>query len=243
MIQEYQTRLTLKRKIGRNVYFLRFRCLSPKKINFRPGQYLILKVPTKEGTVSRLYSIASPSSEKKEFTLIVKLINRGIASRYFARLNSKSMVTFQGPAGFFNWQPSPRKKTLVATGTGIVPFLSMLTSLDEERKIIIPTHLFWGLADFEDIFFEEKLKQLAARNSCFTYQICLSRAIKGNSQGRQNIHFGRLTKPLLDYLKVKKNFNSDFYLCGRYPIVEAMKNVLRESNINEERIFFEKFNN
>ena len=239
MIQKYNVKLVVKKKVARRVYFFRFRCLFPQKINFKPGQYLILKVPTRNGVVSRLYSIASIPN-KGWFELIVKLIDGGIASRYFENLSLGKTIVFYGPAGLFTWRDNFRRKILIATGTGIVPFWSMLSTLGEEKRKIPLTYLFWGLANFEDIFFEKLLKEMVKKDSNFHYQICLSRA-KSIGKERKNIYFGRLTKPLINYLREEKNNQGEFYLCGRHLIVEALKTLLLKEGIREEQIFFEKF--
>ena len=239
MIQKYRVKLVVKKKIARHVYLFRFHCLSPRKISFKPGQYLILKVPTKDGLVSRLYSIAS-TPDKDWFELIIKLINGGIASRYFNNLSLEKTVIFYGPAGLFTWQNNFKKKTLVATGTGIVPFWSILSTLSEKKRRIPPTYLFWGLANFEDIFFERLIKNRAEEDANFHYQICLSQA-KSVEKKRKGIYFGRLTKPLIDHLKREENNQNEFYLCGRHLIVEALKTLLLKKGIKKDQIFFEKF--
>jgi len=243
MIKTYRTKLIAKEKLARDVYQFRFRCLSPREIDFIPGQYLILKVPIDGGTVSRLYSIGSPRSEKNQFTLIVKLVNNGAASRYFDRLSLGETVTFQGPAGLFGWKNRFPDKVLIATGTGIVPFRSMMSSLNKEEKRRFSISLFWGLADFEDIFLKEELIKMAAERANFHYQICLSRAPKNSSPTAEglSIHRGRLTEPLVDYLRKNRLAEREFYLCGRRETVEAIKNLLISEGIKQEQIFFEKF--
>ena len=134
-----------KTQLNSNTYLYNFDLLEPKEIIFKPGQYVMLKVPSGKGPVSRLYSIASPDTAKNSFDLIIEIVPGGLASNYLFSLGEKSEVIFQGPAGMFGLKKNERDKIFMVTGTGIAPIRSILISNIKNQKY----YLFWGLKVFK----------------------------------------------------------------------------------------------
>ena len=128
MLLTYKTLLTKKSQLNSNTYLYHFNLLEPKEIIFKAGQYLILKVPSDRGPVSRLYSIASPNTNKNNFDLIIGIIPGGLASNYLFSLEENTEVVFEGAAGVFLLKKNEKIKTFLVTGTGIAPARSILIS-------------------------------------------------------------------------------------------------------------------
>ncbi|MDO8741758.1 MAG: FAD-binding oxidoreductase, partial [Candidatus Roizmanbacteria bacterium] len=101
MLTTFKTLLTSKTQLNSDTYLYHFDLIEPKEIKFRAGQYLMIKIPTDNGWISRLYSIASSTAEKNSFELIIQIIPGGLASGYLSGLKVKDELIFQGPAGFF----------------------------------------------------------------------------------------------------------------------------------------------
>lgn len=235
MLYKFTAKVTKKELLTSDVLFLRFDLINPKEINFSAGQYIILEAPTKENQiVRRLYSIASPSTEKSFVELIVKLVPSGIASTYLSNLKIGDQVNFSGPAGLFTFKDNNNPKVFLATGTGIAPIRSMLLTyykkLRKEKAILL-----WGLKKKTDIYLEEELKEIQKINN-FEYYFCLSR--------EEN----QLSKPYL-IGRIQNNFNilkpylnsADFYVCGGRTAVEDLKNKLLELGVEKQKLHFEKF--
>jgi len=64
MLSIYKTIFSKKSQLNSNTYLYHFNLFEPKEIIFKPGQYIILKVPLEKGYISRLYSISSSNTEK-----------------------------------------------------------------------------------------------------------------------------------------------------------------------------------
>jgi NAD(P)H-flavin reductase len=228
----YKTILSYKSQLNSNTYLYHFDLLEPKEIIFKPGQYVILKVPADKGVVSRLYSIASPNSNKNSFELIIGLIPGGLASNYLFSLEEKTEVIFQGPAGMFELRKNDRKKTFMVTGTGIAPILSMIKSNLPPIKSGSNFQLFWGLKNYKDVYLFEELKK-------FNIKICLSREENFNmipEADRKYFELGHIDKTIERQID-----NSEFYICGGRLVVESLKQFLLSKNIPGENIIFEKF--
>jgi Flavodoxin reductases (ferredoxin-NADPH reductases) family 1 len=159
MLILYQTQLTKKINLAGNFYLFEFSLIEPKEISFLAGQYLILLVPSKGETISRLYSIASPPWQKNSFELVVELLDRGVGSTYFKNLKIGDKVLFKGPAGMFTLKETSKNKVFFATGTGIAPIRSMIM---ESQKLEVKSQkfLFWGFRKKEDVYFLEEFKKI-----------------------------------------------------------------------------------
>lgn len=230
MLLTYKTLLSKKSQLNSNTYLYHFDLLEPKEINFRAGQYLMLKVPSDKGPVSRLYSIASPNIIRNSFDLIIGIIPGGLASNYLFSLTENTEVIFQGPAGMFGIKENDREKIFLVTGTGIAPIRSMLNS---------KFSLFWGLKNYGDVYMLNEFKQL-------TIKICLSREQSLEmipEVDRKYFELGHVDSCFEKQLSINnwQLSNLDFYLCGGRLAVDSLKQFLLTKKIPQENIFFEKF--
>lgn len=231
MLSTYKTILSQKTQLTVDVYLYHFDLIEPKEIDFKAGQYLMLKVPSEKGPVSRLYSIASPDTVKSSFELIIGIIPGGLASNYLSSMSKNTEVIFQGPAGMFTLKENDRLKIFLTTGTGIAPILSIIKSNFPPIKSGFNFQLFWGLKSYKDVYLFDELKQ-------FNPKICLSREQNLNMVPEVDKKYFKLGhvdsySPLLTTV--------DYYLCGGRNIVESLKQFLLGKNIPQENIFFEKF--
>jgi NAD(P)H-flavin reductase len=241
MLLTYKTILSHKTQLNSNTYLYHFDLIEPKEIIFKPGQYVILKVPSDKGPVSRLYSIASSNKNKNSFELIIGLIPGGFASNYLFSLKEKTEVIFQGPAGLFELRKNNRTKIFMVTGTGIAPARSMINSILSYVELNSNFSIFWGLKNYKDIYLLNELKKLG-----INFKICLSREANLNMISKEDKKYFELghintcfEKQILD--TKYSILNTDFYLCGGRLIVESLKQFLLSKNILGENIIFEKF--
>ncbi len=237
MLFTYKAILSQKTQLTADVYLYHFDLLDPKEITFRAGQYLMLKVPSDKGPVSRLYSIASSPAEKNSFELIVQIIPGGLASNYLSGLKVKDEVVFQGPAGMLGLKENDRPKIFLATGTGIAPVRSILKNF---QFSIFNFQLFWGLKNYQDVYLLDELKE-------FNPKICLSREknlemIPENDKKFFELdHVDSCFGKQFDNETMKQLNNYDFYLCGRREVVESLRLFLINKGVLQENIVFEKF--
>jgi NAD(P)H-flavin reductase len=241
MLSTYKTILSKKTQLNSNTYLYHFDLLEPKEINFKAGQYLILKVSSDKDPVSRLYSIASSVTEKNNFELIVEIVPNGIASNYLTNLKVNDEASFQGPAGMFGLKENDRSKIFMVTGTGIAPIRSILISNINPpaggQKFI----LFWGLKTYEDVYLLDDLKSIFAKATMdkqFSFKICLSREQNLDMIPVEDKNFFELGH--IDSFSPQLT-TADYYLCGGRNVVESLKQFLLSKNILQENIFFEKF--
>ncbi|MFA5770601.1 MAG: FAD-binding oxidoreductase [Patescibacteria group bacterium] len=246
MLLTYKTILTKKTQLNSNTHLYHFDLLEPKEIIFEPGQYVMLKVPSEKGPVSRLYSIASPNTIKNSFELIIGIIPGGLASNYLFSLKENTEVIFYGPAGVFGLKENDRTKIFLVTGTGIAPILSIIKS--NFQFSIFNFQLFWGLKNYQDVYIFDELKQLNNETmKQFEFKICLSREQNLDmipEEDRKYFKLGHIDKVMEEELNneaMKQSNNFEFYLCGGRTAVESLRLFLSSKNIPKENIYFEKF--
>jgi NAD(P)H-flavin reductase len=231
MPSSFKAELIEKTQIAKDVFFFNFRLIDPQSINFEAGQYVFFKI----NDVTRLYSIASSKKTKNQIELIIKIHpQRGIASNYFFNLNVGQIVNIYGPAGFFKLNSNQKKKKLIAFGTGVVPFRSILKSYNDSL-VNCDIKLFWGLKTVQDAYILEDLKELKNNISGFEYNICLSQETDFIKLDNQIYKSGRVN----NYILGNDCNNCEYYLCGQQEVVMATNLFLQGSGVKRENIFFE----
>ena len=134
------------RPLARDVTEWVLRTIRPSRSDFRPGQFISLRVGEDEdgAAILRSYSIAS-SPGQPELSLILKLVDGGVASTWFRRLAVGDRVRFTGPMGFFCLDlEHPGDVVLGATGVGITPVLPMIDELLARENEHGRVRLYWG---------------------------------------------------------------------------------------------------
>jgi ferredoxin-NADP reductase len=204
--------------------------LRPEEpLKYRPGQFVSVRVgmDADDNPILRSYSIASPPGGL-EFSLILKLIEGGPGSAYFAGLKLGDRVKFTGPMGFFclDFQ-HPGDVVFGVTGVGITPVLPMISDLaarTEPGRIM----LYWGNRHAEDLFWLDEFK--AVQERC--HRLGIEIFISGESpywSGRR----GRITQAVLTDLPTYHK--PVFYLVGNGGMIRELKAALQERGIDRKR--------
>jgi NAD(P)H-flavin reductase len=173
----FQSTVSRVRDLTHNVRELELTLCEPEEIVFKAGQFISFDVP-KEGhpyPIIRPYSIASPPSISNRVLLLFNLVSGGPGSSYLYGLREGDPVTFKGPAGSFYLREDPTKRiVLIATGTGIAPFRSMLLT-QLERNNARSITLLWGLRYEHDLYYQDEFRALEACHPQFSFVTTLSR--------------------------------------------------------------------
>ena len=196
--------------------------LAAAKLDFRPGQYVVLHLPVGSEIVERLFSIASPPADRQTpLELLVRLVAGGVASHFFTTAKIGSPVTLSGPKGRFTLPRIKKPIRMIASGTGIAPFRSMLLDLLAIKKATTPIHLTFIVPTEEEIFMRGELERLAETHENFSYQIVLDLA------------------RYLEELAVAPR--EEVYICGGINFVTDITKVLRAQGVGSPRVHSEKF--
>jgi ferredoxin-NADP reductase len=210
--------LESRRFLTEDTFEVSFRC--PPEFQFVPGQRIRLH----QGQLSREYSIISAPGDP-HIRLCIRMIKGGRFSVLLAAVQPGARFLYSGPTGHFVFQPSPRSPVLVATGTGIAPYLSMVSTGLKDFTLL------HGIRDELETYYRDRFEP-AAR----LYVPCISG--KGPEEPASlEVFPGRVT----DYLEQRLPLGAyDFYLCGRREMVQDAVRLV-DARFSDSRVFMEIF--
>lgn len=219
-----------KEQVTEKVFFVTFRPVTPSSIEFRAGQNMMLMISP---GVNRTMSIASPPSAT-DILMVHDISPMGPGSKWTLGLKVGDSATIVAPTGgILSFLDTPKRKVMVATGTGIAPFHAMI--LDAiEKKSSVPMMLYWGQRYEQDVYWKEEFDAIAGSASTFSWKQILSRPTPA-WQGLT----GHVTEHVL--LMEKDLTGSEFYICGNKAMTEEVKAKLLEKNVPKEQIKTELF--
>jgi ferredoxin-NADP reductase len=215
---------------------LEFEVPSTDRFGFVPGQWLSLRAQHNGNEITRAYSVASPPADNNRFAFCLNRVQDGFMSNYLCDLAPGAEIAASGPFGDFILRPPLRDTILIATGTGIAPFRSMLHALFAEPARHAEHH-FWlvfGSRYESDIYYHAEFQRLAAENANFTYLPTLSRGStdwKG-LRGYVQDHVRPLADGLTDRIA---------YICGLDRMVSANRELLKSLGWDRKSIRYEKY--
>lgn len=234
-LKTFTAKLTEKIEYNPRYARLDFELVSPSRIKFQAGQYIILNLP--DGQNKRQYSITSYPDVNHKIELLLDIKPEGVGSQYLNSLEYGDEIEFMGPAGqFVVAQTEPEiKQYFVATGAGIAPIRSMIQSMLIDKHDPRPIQLFWGMRSPQDLFWEEYFYEFAKKNNQLDFELILSQPPAG-----WHLSQGYVTD-LLDSM-VEDYQRSHFYLCGGTQMIEDSIKLLESKGVDvDEQIHREKF--
>lgn len=207
---------------------------------FVPGQWLSVRANTPEGEeITRAYSIASPPG-KKTFAFCLNRVQDGFMSNHLCSIVEGSEINFQGPFGDFILRPPLHDTIMIATGTGIAPFRSMLHWLYEAKDTEAARHegrqiwLLFGARYERDLYYNDEFIKLAAEQSNFHYVPTLSRGDDAWSGKR-----GYVQEHVREIVGERNDMTA--YICGLDRMVSANRELLKSLGWDRKSIRYEKY--
>ena len=237
--------------------------------DFEPGQYAVLGLPgsakrvdlsdpeeeppAPDKLIKRPYSISSSSKEKEYLELYITLIRSGLLTPRIFALKPGDRLFLSGKCkGLFTFSQVPAEAHLVmiATGTGIAPYMSMLRSEFKERP---DRHfaLLHGARHSWDLGYRAELSTLAYYFDNFTYIPTVSRPQEekegwtANKGYVQDMWRAGVVAEKWGFAPTPEN--THVFLCGAPAMLQEMSGILIEEGFKEHKkkepgqIHLEKF--
>lgn len=201
-------------------------------LRFLAGQFVMVTIPEAGGTDQRAYSIYSDPAEEQHIVLVVRLVPGGKASEYIRSLRVGQRVAFRGPFGRFVLDEGAGPIRMLATGTGLVPFRSML-EVAARKTDPRCFRLVYGAREQHDVFGLDHLDRLQRVLPDFRYTASLSRPIDG-WEGAE----GRVNEQLAEH---PPEAPGQYYLCGNGSMIGEVRARLAARDIPKAAIHFERF--
>ncbi|MEP7127622.1 MAG: FAD-binding oxidoreductase [Chitinophagales bacterium] len=207
--------------------------------HFIPGQFITVDLPIhhKKNHRWRSYSIASAPDGTNQFELVIVHAPHGLGTNYiWKELHAGSTLLFKGPSGSFIL---PNEITedicLIATGTGIAPFRSMLLDLVRNPRPYKNIYLIFGSRYLKDLLYREELETLEKRLPGFKFLFSLSRETSPEFTGYKGyVH------PLYEELFADKR-PAQFYLCGWRNMVDEARERIRAMGYDSKSVRVELY--
>src|SRR5271154_3250045 len=156
-----QAKLIESSEIAPEVKHFVFEVPEVEKFTFVPGQFVSINQVINEKKITRAYSIASAPSETNRFELCLNLVHEGLLSPRLFEMKPGETVEIRPPLGMFVLRNPPRDVVLIATGTGIAPFRSMLKAgLSETSQAFT---LVFGVRHESHLMYREELEEMSGK--------------------------------------------------------------------------------
>ena len=201
-----------------------------------PGQHVDVRLTAEDGyTAQRSYSIAS-APEASYVELIVDKLPDGEVSPYLTEeLRPGDELEIRGPfGGWFVWHVGLGGPVqLIAGGSGVVPFLSML---DHHRAAgsDVPVRLCYSARSLPEVFRRERLTE-SDRN--VRVDLALTRKTPPGWTGET----GRVDAAILRRLAFPPEAEPQVFVCGPTGFVDAVASAMIELGHPSEKIKTERF--
>ncbi|HTD19048.1 MAG TPA: FAD-binding oxidoreductase, partial [Ktedonobacteraceae bacterium] len=236
-IESFRTVVEAIEPLTHDIKRLVLKCVDlQKRMKFSAGQYASLRVPGSEEF--RAYSMANTplSSDRLEF--IIKVFPGGLFSGLLeGGITIGQEMEAKGPYGVFRLREKSDSNIIcVGGGSGMAPIWSLLNDM-AERGIKRKATYFYGARTRKDLFYLDRLQQLEERLADFRFVPALSMATAEDEWGGET---GLITEVLERNLEPGQ-IETQAYLCGPPPMIDAAIPVLIRKGISEDRIFFDKF--
>lgn len=222
--------------------------------DFIPGQFVALFLPptaercdqateqhkeTAEGKmIKRAYSIASSSKTKEHIEFYITLVHSGALTPRLFNLNIGDKIGMGTKfVGMFTLKeiPADQNIVLIATGTGVAPYMSMLRTDAMQRtgKIAV----IHGAANSWDLGYSSELTLLESISSNISYIPTITEPDKepGIWNGEK-----RFIEPIWqdNVLEKKWGFrpkaeNTHVFLCGNPMMTNSMTEIMKEEGFTE----------
>lgn len=237
---KFTLKLTAVRNIAPHVKHFEFSLPDLGKLQFTAGQFISLHIDTPYKEVRRNYSIANSPTKQRVIEIACTYLKGGIASELLFNLKIGDTLTASGPYGIFVLRPNdPQRYVLVATGTGVTPYRSMLPLIKQKftNNSNIKFVLIFGTRRLEEVLYRDEFIEFAKQNDNFEYIVCLSRELPEHAQPFE--HLGYVQD---QFAKLAINLQEDiFYLCGNPNMVDDAFHKLLELGLDRKRIQREKY--
>lgn len=208
---------------------------------FKAGQFITLNIEGPTKMLHRSYSIANAPGDGT-LELACAYVEGGVATQLLFGLQPGDAVDASGPFGLFTLKEEhPVRYVLIATGTGVAPYRSMLKDIQSRFENTHPSLkvvLVLGLRNRTELLFGEEFAQFEQQQPQFKFYACYSKA--GADQNLAS--FERLGRVQVVFNELALNPENDIvYLCGNPNMIDENFALLTEMGFDKKAVRREKY--
>ncbi len=227
-----QARLIESVQIAPDVRHFVFEAPEVERVEFIPGQFVSFTDDVRGKKITRAYSIASEPCDNNRFGLCLNLVKDGIFSPHLFQMKPGDILEMLPPLGQFVLRHPDRDAILIATGTGIAPFRSILHAHLHETSAAFT--LIFGVRQQSSLMYRTEFEEMARRFPHFRFKPTLTLP-DSSWTGRT----GRVQTHLAEEIGERRDV--DLYLCGLKAMVNDVRRILKEMGFDRKQIVYEKY--
>lgn len=217
-------------------------------ITFVPGQFITLNIETNEKNATgdknkvlhRSYSIANFPSDENLIEIACAYVEGGVASNLLFNLKLGESINASGPFGLFTLkEEQPSRYILIATGTGVAPYRSMLQEIKKrlQAQSNLEVFVIQGVRTRGELLFGEEFASLNTELENFTFKACYSR--ESNIELKAHEQLGHIQTV---FTELNLNPTQDIiYLCGNPNMIDDAFNAFTELGFDRKNVRREKY--
>lgn len=246
MIPQFPMKLQAKRMLAPAVAHLSFLRADGQALDYIPGQFIQIHLTGRDGLpTKRSYSLATIHDHAmgpgEAVDIAASFVPGGTATALFEGLQPGDEVTASGPFGRFCLLPGDanRRYLMIATGTGVTPYRSMLPLLEQAvRERGCEVVVLFGARSEEELIYADDFRAMAAKHPRhFRFVPCYSRAF--NDAAGPDARRGYVTDHLAELAPSPEGDIA--YLCGNPNMVDAAFEALKGFGLGAAQIRREKY--
>lgn len=204
-------------------------------LNFKPGQYIGLRLTVNGEEIRRNYSL-SAAPNGRSYRISVKREANGVASRYLhEQIEQGDTLELFPPAGQFSLRHNDRHQVFISGGVGITPTLAMAEAALQTQRPVTFIHY---ARNAQVHAFGEQLNRWATRYPRFQAYVVYEE--HQAMMGPQPHAIGRPTTTQLEQW-LPRDGQFDAYYLGPKAFMAFIKRTLRNMGLPDEQSYYEFF--
>ena len=248
-MKHFPLKLVSRRMLAPSVGHYVFLRDDGEPLDFIPGQFIQVHFDYADGTpTKRSYSLATIHDHAlgpgEAVEIAVSYVPGGAATALYEGLPEGGNITASGPYGRFCLMPADanRRYLLIATGTGVTPYRSMLPQLETlMRERGVEVVLLFGARTPAELLYGDEFRAFAEAHPGFRFVPCFSRELpgEGSPHAHADVRHGYVQQALPEFAP---NPATDIaYLCGNPNMVDACFEALKGFGLAVPQIRREKY--
>ncbi|MBV1910442.1 MAG: pyridoxamine 5'-phosphate oxidase family protein [Kangiellaceae bacterium] len=219
--------------------------------NFKPGQFLTIRLLINGKPLIRTYTISSATSDGiyrisvKRDSVKSNELRDGIVSNYLHnKVRSGQVIQAKAPAGNFVFETDKQKPALlVAAGIGITPMISMLRQslIDAIKTRYLRPITLIAIArnESERAFYDEIESLVDGSNGQINVYWCLT---EPENKTKTHTTFNLKGRPSDEiYRQLLPSKQTDVFLCGTSDFMQQTYDMIRKIGLSDHAIHAESF--
>lgn len=199
-----------------------------EQFNYKPGQFLTLRLPWQGGHILRCYSMSSTPDCDPAPRVTIKRVDGGRGSNWICdQVKPGDTLEVMKPAGVFVPASYDGDFLLCAGGSGVTPVFSILRSVLKFGSGRI--RMLYANRDERSIIFKDELKALMADCPNRLEVIHLLDSVQG-------IPSVDLLASLSEQMK-----HAQAFICGPGPYMDAVEAALAKVDMDRDHVHIERF--